>query len=248
MKFEEPISVEHPIMSHLAELRSRIIIMTLALTLGSIVGWMIYPQAYALVANPLLKSVRDHGGQIFTLQPGEAFFTQCKLAVVIGLILASPILVWQLWAFIRPALTQVERKAMAPLMPAISLLFLAGTIFAHYLLPNIQNFFLQYVPKGISPNMDFQNSINFPLKLMLSFGIVFQLPILLLGLIAFHVLTARILLAQWKTAIVAIAILAAIMSPSPDPFNMFLVMIPLLILFFATVLIAFWITREKKVK
>jgi len=237
---------EHPILSHLLELRSRIVIILLAVTIGAIIGWIVYPVAFELVAGPLLKSVKAFGGHVFTLQPGEAFFTQCKLAMVIGIVLASPVIMWQLWLFVRPALTEKERKAISPLMPAISVLFIAGVVFGYYLLPSILQFFLGYVPHGVAPNMDFQNSINFPLKLMLTFGLVFQLPIVILGLIAFGVLTPTVLLKQWRVAIIAIAVLAAILSPSPDPFNMIVVMMPLLMLYFGTVLLAYWLQRKEK--
>ncbi|HEY3378382.1 MAG TPA: twin-arginine translocase subunit TatC [Armatimonadota bacterium] len=237
---------EQGFISHLEELRNRVFIALVAVTVGAVIGWIVFPWAYTLLAGPLLSIVHARGGQIMTLQPAEAFFTQGKLAVAIGLAIASPIIVWQLWLFVRPGLKKDEQRVIAPLMPAISVLFLAGVTVAHFMLPNIARFFISFVPAGVNPNMGYQDSINFPLKLMLTFGLAFQLPIVLLGLIALRVLTPQLLLAQWRTAVVAVAMLAAIITP--DPFNMSILMVPLLILYFGTVLVAFWLTKSRPAK
>lgn len=232
------------LISHLMELQKRLGLILLAVTLGSIVGWIVFPYAYALLAGPLLEIVKQHNGRIFTMQPGEAFFTQGKLAIVIGLILASPVVIWQLWTFVKPGLLPEERKAISPIIPAISFLFILGAYIAHLMMPNIARFFLSFVPAGVYSDIDYQNSLNFPMKLMLTFGVAFQLPVILIGLIAFRMLTPKILLQQWRFAVVGIAVLAAIITP--DPFNMTLLMLPLLFLYLLTVMVAFWIEKRRK--
>lgn len=229
---------------HLDELRTRILWTLAAVVIGAVVGWLVYPRAYHLLADPVLNVVTAHGGMVFTLQPTEAFFTRCRLAMVLGVILASPVAIYQLWAFVRPGLTVAERRAIAPLMPAISVLFLLGAGLAYVMLPNIMTFLQGYVPAGVRPNLEYQSTINFPLKLMLAFGLAFQLPVLLLGLVALGVLTPAILLKQWRIAVVAIAVIAAVVTPTGDPFNFALLMAPLLLLYFGTVLVAHKMRRQ----
>lgn len=237
---------ETGMISHLEELRNRLIVIILALVIGSFIGWVVFPQVYYLIASPLLTIVKAHQGLVYTSHPGEAFFTQCRLAVIIGVMLVSPVIIWQLWSFIKPGLTKREQHAISPLMPAVSLLFLIGVAMAYFMLPTIMTFFIGYVPPGVSPNVAFENSINFPVKIMVAFGLAFQLPVVLLGLVALRILSPQFLLKQWRGAIVAMAILAAIITPTGDPFNMMIVMVPLLILFFVTVAIAFWFDRPSK--
>lgn len=229
---------------HLAELSRRILIAVTAIILGAVLGWLVYPQAYQLVAGPVLQIIQAHDGQVFTLQPAEAFLTRCKLSVALGLVLASPMVIWQLWAFVRPALLPHERRAVRPLMPAISVLFILGVGLAYLMMPNIVRFLLSYVPAGVNPNMDFQSSINFPMKIMLGFGLAFQLPILLIGLVALRILSPQLLLQQWRTAVVAMAVIAAVVTPTADPFNWALLMTPLLVLYFGTVAVAFGLMRK----
>ncbi len=232
------------IISHLMELQKRLGLILLAIIIGSIIGWIVFPYAYEIMAGPLLAIVREHNGQVFTLNPGEAFYTQGKLSIVIGLVLASPMIIWQLWTFIKPGLLPEERRAVAPIIPAISVLFILGTYMGHLIMPTITRFLLSFTPAGVMANIDYQNSLNFPLKWMLTFGLAFQLPVILIGLIAFRLLTPKLLLQQWRYAVVAIAVLAAIIAP--EPFSMMLTMIPLLSLYLLTVTFAFWMDKRRK--
>ncbi|MEI7831723.1 MAG: twin-arginine translocase subunit TatC [bacterium] len=232
------------IITHLMELQKRLGLILLAVTVGTVIGWIIFPYAYQILAGQLLAIVKEHNGQVFTLQPGEAFFTQGKLAIVIGLILGSPVIIWQLWSFIKPGLLPEERRAIAPIVPAISFLFIMGSYMGHLILPTITRFFLSFTPAGVMANIDYQNSLNFPLKWILTFGLAFQLPVVLIGLIAFRLLTPKILLQQWRYAVVGIAVLAAVIAP--EPFSMMLTMVPLLSLYLLTVTFAFWIEKRRK--
>lgn len=231
-------------MSHYEELHRRLLSGVAALAVGIIIGWFLYPLAYQVIAAPILASTRAHGGMVITLQPGEAFFTRVKLSVMIGLALGSPVIIWQVWAFIRPGLTRRERRAIAPLIPAISILFLLGAGLAYLMLPEVMALLMGFVPAGVSPNIDFQNSINFPLKVMLAFGLAFQLPVVLLGLVALRILSPKLLLAQWRVAMVVLAVLAAVVTPTGDALNWALVMTPMVLLYFGSVLLAYRIQRK----
>ena len=231
-------------LDHIEELRVRLGYAMLAVTVGIVIGWFLFPAAYALITAPIISSVKAHGGSIFTMQPSEGFFTRMKLSVVLGIALASPVIIYQLWAFIRPGLLKHERRAVTPLMPVISVLFLCGMGLAYLMLPAIIRFFLNYIPHEVMPNLTYQESINLPVKTMLAFGMAFELPVILIGLVAIEMLTPQMLLRQWRYAVVVIAFIAAIVTPTADPLNWSLMMVPLLLLYFGTVLVALRIVKK----
>ncbi|HEY3417214.1 MAG TPA: twin-arginine translocase subunit TatC, partial [Armatimonadota bacterium] len=145
----QSIDREKDFLSHFEELRTRLLYGILAVFLGIIAGWLLYDYAYQFIAGPILASVWARQGEVITLQPAEAFFTKIKLSVALGIALASPVILWQLWGFVRPGLTPRERKAVAPLAPAICFLFLCGAGIAYLMLPRIMDFFLGYIPAGV---------------------------------------------------------------------------------------------------
>jgi len=229
--------------SHFLELRRRLVYCLLAVCLGVVVGWFLYPRAYALIAGPILRSIVHMHGVVMTLHPAEGFFVRLKVSGVLGLIFASPVILWQLWSFISPGLTERERRAIRPIVPMVCVLFLFGAWLAYLVMPQVMAFFLAYIPSGVTPNMDFEQSLTFPLKIYLSFGLAFELPVVVLGLVALRILTPKLLLAQWRIAVFLIAVIAAVITPTGDPFSVVLMMLPLLVLYFCTVLIAHRIAR-----
>ena len=244
MKDVQPADNSMTLLDHLEELRRRLLIVLLVLVLAVIAGWFCYPIVFPLLSAPVIDSVRALGGQVITLQPGDAFFTRTRVAIATGAMLVSPFIIWQLWAFLRPALTRRERKALAPLMPAICLLFVIGAGVAFLMLPAIMRFFLAFIPTGVVTTLDFQHAVNLPLKIMLAFGMAFQLPVLLLGLVLLRVISPGALLGQWRVALVILGVIAAVITPTGDPLNWALMMLPLSVLYFGTVLLAFRLTRH----
>ena len=241
-----PTEISMSMLGHLEELRRRLLWGLVLLLPALAVGWIFYPFYFPLITAPVVDAVLAQGGKVVMLQPGDAFFIRVKAAMAAALMLASPWMIWQLWLFIRPGLTQRERRGLAPLMPAICLLFLVGAGVAFLMLPAIMKFFLSFVPTEVVTMLDFQQAINLPLKIMFAFGLVFQLPILLLGLVLLRVISPQNLLAQWRVALVVLGIIAAVITPTGDPLNWSLMMLPLSVLYFGTVLLAFRIVRQQK--
>jgi len=237
-------------LTHLDELRARLLYCLAAVVVGMVAAWFLARPAYDLISGVIVRKVTEIGGQIITLHPAEFFTTQMKIAGVLGLILASPFIFWQLWAFIRPGLTPRERRVAGPILPAVAALFLFGAAVAWFMMPNIMNFFLSYSHTFdmTKVTVSFQQTIDFPLKIMLAFGISFQLPVVLLGLVWLRVLTAKTLLDQWRTALVVLAALAAVITPTGDPLTMMCMLIPLLFLYFGTVWFALRIQRPEKIR
>lgn len=234
------------LVSHLDELRTRLCYGLLAVAVGLVVGWFLYPPVFAFLSQPVLDAVHARvNGAIIAQEVMQPFFVRMKLAAVIGLVLASPVLVWQLWCFVRPGLTVRERRAITPLMPAVSLLFFLGAAIAYWLLPRAIDFFFSFMPPGVAPYIAFQQAVDLPMKIILAFGIAFQLPVVLLGLVALRVLSPATLLAQWRTAVIAMAILAGVITPTADLLSMLAMLLPLIVLYFGTVLLAYRLTREE---
>ena len=233
-------------LSHLEELRTRLLYSLLAVAVGIVAGWLLADHVYWLLAGPIVANVRAHGGQIITLHPAEVFFMRMKMSMVLGVILASPVIIGQLWGFVRPGLTPREQRAVRPLLPAICLLFLAGAGVAYWMMPGILAFFQSQTFPEVTPTVNLQNSIDFPLKILLAFGLGFQLPIVMLGLVWLGVLTPGMLLGQWRTAVVIMAMLAAVITPTGDPFTWSCLFIPLLLLYFGTIWLAARMARPAR--
>jgi len=244
-----PDNFEAGYLSHLEELRTRLLYGVAAVLVGVVAAWFFAGQAYRLISGVVVASVTAHGGKIITLHPAEFFVTQMKIAGVLGVILASPFVFWQVWAFIQPGLTKRERRIATPIMPGICGLFLFGAAVAWLMMPNIMAFFLSYTRTftGVQVMVSFEQSIDFPLKIMLAFGISFELPIVLLGLVWLRVLTAQTLLARWRPAVVVLAVIAGVVTPTGDPLTMLCMLVPLLLLYFGTVWVALRIQHSAKV-
>lgn len=241
---------EMDFLSHFEELRMRLLWSLLAVVAAMAAGWFLFTPAFTLICAPILQGIRAQGGTVMTVGLTEALFTKLKLAGAMGLILASPFILWQLWAFIRPGLTAREQRVAAPIAPAICCLFLMGAGLAYLMMPKIVGFFLYYVKDyniaggdKVTPNLMLQDAINFPLKVMFAFGLGFQLPIVLIALVALRVMSPATLLRQWRMATFIIGVIAAVLTPTSDPFNWALMMVPLCILYFGTVLIAYRVVR-----
>jgi len=239
-------------LTHLEELRTRLLWCVAAVVAGVIAGWFLARPAYDLLSGVVVDKVTYAGGLIITLHPAEFFVTQMKIAVVLGMILASPFVLWQLWAFVRPGLMPRERRVVAPILPAICALFLVGAAVAWLMLPAIMDFFLSYKKTfGMARvTVSFEQTIDFPLKILLAFGISFQLPVVLLGLVWLRILTAETLLRHWRLALVILAVMAAVVTPTGDMLTMACMLLPLMLLYFGTIWLAVrmqksWGDRER---
>lgn len=226
------------IIAHLNELRARVLWSLFFFAIGVMVGWFLFPMLYEYISTPVLKAVIAKNGEIISTTTTGPLFTRMSVSVLAGIALSLPFILWQVWSFIRPGLYIYEQKAVAPLIPVIGILFAAGILLAYYMLPVTVSFLLTFNPSGVKPLIDYQHAMEMPIKLMLSFGLAFQLPVLLLGLVKLRIISAEWLFRQWRVAIVVISIISAVVTPTPDPFNMSLVMLPLIILYFLTAFFA----------
>lgn len=231
--------MEMAIWEHLDELRGRLIkvlIFVALLTIGSFLGadWML---AW------LLKPAPFQNQSLTSLQPAGVFVQSLRLALLAGVILALPILLHQVWRFISPGLQRKEQRVLLISLYAGTLLFGVGVLFAYYyVVPNALDFFWKYSQHlGVTPNWTIDYYLNFVLMFLISFGIAFELPLVLLLLIRFGVLTSEWLAAKRPHVIVLIAILAAALTP-PDVVSQLMLGVPLWLLFEISLFLSKWIT------
>ena len=181
-----------------------------------------------------------------TLNVQEAFVTYMKVSFVAGLIVASPWVFYQLWLFVAAGLYPHERKYIYTFLPMSIALFLGGVFFCFYaVLPTVLDFLLGYNTRiGLTAQIRISEWISFAITLPLMFGISFQLPMIMLFLAKINLFTVNQYLAQWRIAVLSIAIISMLLTPTPDPMTMILMMIPLLLLYAMGVVLCYW-TRPK---
>jgi sec-independent protein translocase protein TatC len=239
---------------HIAELRNRLLISVIAILLGSIAGWIFYEPLLDILVTPFNTSV----GQLVTdkgLEPQltfqtvtDAFTFQIKISLVFGVVLASPIWLYQVWAFIVPGLHRSERK-WAMLFAAIaSPLFLAGIGVAYWTLPKGLEILIGFTPDFVQNLITLPQYLDFVLRTMLVFGIAFLIPLVVVLLNLIGVVPARALAKFRPYIILGIFLFGAIATPSGDPFSLMFLAIPMCALFFAAEIIARIVDKRRAAK
>jgi sec-independent protein translocase protein TatC len=217
-----------PFMEHLGELRTRIMRALYGLLAGTVIALPFSERIVDWLARPVTKL----GYELVFTAPAEAFWVQMKVGLIAGVFIASPIILWQVWAFISPGLHQHEKKYAVPFVLIGSLMFILGGTFSLFVVtPYALNFLLGYARPGLKPMITIQNHIDFLLKFTLAFGAVFELPLALTLLARMGVVTARMLAKNRKYAILGAFIVGAVLTPTPDAFNQSLMAGPLIILY-----------------
>lgn len=221
---------------HLEELRDRLIKCAVFVSIGWLVGWYLQTPAYELLDTYIRNNLRPPQGadvrEVFS-HITEPFMLKLKLAFMLGLGLTIPLVVWQLWLFVAPGLREKERKPFRIVLPVSTLLFLMGVFFCWIIIPPALNFFIAYLA-------DFPRAalyqepgalVFFVLKMLLAFGVGFQLPLVVFLLAKIGIIGPDVLTRYWRQATVAIFVLAAVLTPSQDIFSMMMMAIPLSLLF-----------------
>lgn len=209
---------------HLTELRSCLVKAGAALVSGTAVSFYYLEQIIAALTAPV--------GQLYYLRPAEAFMVYLKIALLVGLILASPVVLFQLYSFVRPALTLREKHYALCTIPIIIVLFLGGMLFSYYLVfPRAVEFFLGFGAERVSPLISMESYLDFLLMLVVPFGFVFNIPVVLLLLAYLKLLPVNALGRYHKHVILAAFILAALITPTPDIITQSFLALPMVVLY-----------------
>ncbi len=220
-----------PIMEHLRELRVRLIRALIAVGVGFIAAYFVADQLFFWLTLPI-REVSHSKLLLIGTGVGEAFFTKIKVALVAGLFIASPAVFYEVWKFIAPGLYESERRLAPPFIIFASLFFISGGLFCWGVVFKIgYAFFLsQYASIGVTPTLRISEYLAFSAKLMLAFGLTFEMPIFALFLTRLGLVDYKMMLKQFRYAILIIFVVSAALTP-PDMVSQFLLAIPLLFLY-----------------
>ncbi len=233
---------------HLVELRKRLTRGALAIVAGTIGGWFLYDIVWALIRDPITRiaAARNEDAGTIALNYSSitgAFDVRIQIALTIGIVISSPIWLYQIFSFLVPGLTRREKKYTFGFFFSAIPLFLGGIAAGWFVLPHIVEIMYSFVPTGSTTFYDTKYYLDFVLKLVLATGIAFVLPVFLVLLNFIGILQARTILKGWRWAILAITIFTAIATPAADVVSMILLAIPMIILYFAAVGVAVWHDR-----
>lgn len=234
------------IWEHLAELRSRLIRCTLAVVAGMVFGFWVYPYLTEILLVPFKELVPD--GTLIVTDPIEGFAIRLKIAAYVGIAVAMPVLLWQIWRFVTPGLYAHEKRYAVPFLISSIVLFLFGASVAYYTLNPALEFLINIAGIEVEPLYTPDNYFSLIAYMMLAFGIGFEFPVLLVALQIAGVLTPSRLLGWWRQAVVAIVIFAAVITPSGDPISMMALATPMFVFYAIAVAIGFVIQKGKRKK
>jgi len=231
--------VEMTIWMHLDELRKRLIHSLIAIMVGVIISIIFAEFLLEALARPI-------GGfdRLLSIQVTENFSAYFRVTLLGGFIIALPIILIQLYLFIGPGMTKTEQRWVLIAVPFASLLFLAGAAFAYFvMLPAALPFLTEFPGPTVLPKWN--DYINFITSLIFWIGLSFETPLIMYLLAKLGIVSAKGLLKAWRFAVIIIAVIAAIATPTPDPINMAILMVPLLFLYFFGILLAAFARRDK---
>ena len=242
----DPDNEKMPLTAHLEELRTRLIRSLIVVGICFVVCYGFKEKLFWIVSRPLIQVMPPGSFMIFTGLP-EAFFTYLKISFFAGLFLASPYVLYQIWKFISPGLYQAEKKYVVPFVITSTLLFISGICFGYFLvLPPAFKFFVDFSTDFFKPMFTLKEYLSLTLKLLLAFGIVFEIPVFLFFLTKIGIVNSRTLAKKRKYAILIIFIAAAILTPTPDAFTQILMALPMMVLYEVGILVSRWGERKKK--
>jgi sec-independent protein translocase protein TatC len=238
------------IMEHLRELRVRIVRSLLAVVIGVIVILATYDPVKKFLTQPyrnLCSTNPDFNcdGSLFALGPLDGFSARMKVAAYGGLILALPVVLWQIWQFIVPALSKKEKRYAIPFISSSVILFAAGGSLAYWTLDKALEFLISWSGSDVNQAYQITKYISLVTFMMLAFGVGFLSPVLLVFLQLANIVQPRTLIKQWRIAIMLIFVASAAITPSGDPFTLMALSGPLTILYLLSVLVGWLLVRRR---
>lgn len=231
------------LVEHLSELRNRLIVCIIAVTVMTALSWFIYPHILDFMIKPYHQYFQHHAGkdiskgQLVTSSPLEGFTTRLKISAYGGAALSSPVLLWELWRFITPGLHKNEKRYIVPFVSAAVVLFAGGVATAIFVFPRALDWLINVSGPGVVPLFSPQKYLTLYVLMCLIFGAVFMYPLIVI----FLELSGVVPSARWRKwrrpAIVIIAVVAAVITPSSDPFSFMAMALPMMIFYEGAILV-----------
>lgn len=237
------------LVEHLTELRDRLIKIVIAVVLGMVVSFLLYPQIFDFLLAPY-KEIAEQGntvgdGKLLILDPLEGFGVRMRLAAYGGIGLAMPVILWQIWQFVTPGLYPHEKRYAVPFVISALVLFLLGAGLAYYTLPRALEFLVSIGGDELVTAFAPGKYFTLITYMMLAFGIGFEFPILLVFLQMAGIVSVQALRSARRYAIVGICVLVAVITPSGDPISMLMLSVPMVIFYEASILAGRFIERRR---
>ena len=236
---------ELTILEHLLELRKRLMISAAAIVIAFLASLFLTKQFLEWITLPATNAGNDVS-IVFTDVLGywSAYF---RVALLSAIAMSMPVLVYETLAFISPGLTPQEKRWVIPVVLGASLSFVAGAAFAYrFELPPALRFLLNPPSKGITAMINVNSYVDFVTRLMLVTGLVFELPLFVMALAKFHIVTSRKLLGWWRYAFILAFVVSAVVTPSIDPITQTVVAVPMIVLYFAGIVLAMLVERSRR--
>jgi sec-independent protein translocase protein TatC len=235
---------------HLVELRTRLIHSAIAIVLGTGVGLLLSKHFITFIVQPMHMALRSAGleDNLYYTSPAGYVSLVINLGLYLGIAIAMPYVLYQVWLFVAPGLFKHERNAVAGFIISSMFLFLCGVAFAYFImLPTTLKFLIGFANEGpIKPLISINEYFDLTLMILLGLGLVFELPVLIFILSLFGIVTPKFLLKNFRYAMVIITVAAAIITPTPDATTMLVFMAPMILLYFLGVLVSYVVLRRKQ--
>lgn len=231
------------LVEHLNELRSRVMRIAIYVCVGAVAGWTFYGFFFEFFTTPVMKILKPDGGKFLLTGVAEGFTIKMQVSLLIGIILAMPLITMEGWKFVMPGLTRSERRAVKLVAPLSIILFALGVVLAFYAMPMGIRWLVGQNPPEATFMPSVKETMMFILKMYLAFGLVFQMPVILMFLGKVGLVSSRTLKSYWRQAIVAIAIVAAAVTPSGDAFTMMMICVPMFALYILSIGLVKWVER-----
>ena len=224
-----------PFTGHLEELRKRLVACFIAIGIGFVISYCFKEKLFEILSNPLISVMGTDDKMIFTGLP-EAFFTYLKVALLSGFMLAAPVVLYQFWMFVAPGLYQKERRLLIPIVFLSSVFFVGGALFGYFIVfPFGFKFFLGFASETIQPLPSMKEYLSFSAKLLLAFGLVFELPLIITFLAKLGLVSVDFLKKNRKYALILFFAGSAILTP-PDVVTQIMMAVPLMLLYEISIL------------
>ncbi|HUO35964.1 MAG TPA: twin-arginine translocase subunit TatC [Candidatus Acidoferrum sp.] len=235
---------------HLVELRKRIIHSLAAILIGMVVGLMLSQRFINYIVDPMREALRAAGleDRLYYTSPQGYVSLLINLGLYLGIAIAMPVVLYEIWQFVAPGLYKNERKAVAGFIFSSMFLFLCGIAFGYFImLPQVLRFLISFASSGpIKPLISVNEYFDLILVVLLGLGVIFELPVLIFILSMFGIVTPKFLMKNFRYAMLVITILAAVVTPTPDANTMLIFMAPMVVLYFVGVFISYLVFRKKQ--
>ena len=231
------------LVEHLTELRRRLVISVAAIAVGAIVGFLVYQPLLDLLLDPYAAATGKR--KLFVTDPLEGFQTRLKVAGIAGMLLAAPIVAWQVWRFITPGLHRKEKRYAIPFVAASTVLFAIGAALAYYTLPRALEFLVNIGGPDLETIFSPGRYLGLIMFMMLAFGLAFEFPLILVFLQLVGAVTPKRLSSWRRWTYVGVFLVVAVITPSQDPYSLFALAVPMCVFYELSILTGRLLTRRR---